>query len=522
MKLKYKLSSILVSVSCVAFAQLTDTISVKSNSFYERYFTDLSENPLLISNYKIKDFTQTQIEYQNKDLNFKRRQTAGRSEAFKFSTQGIYNYSPKLRVFGNFDVTKVLEDDLGFNFSSGRTENQLVLAPNYFYAPKAGNWDIQKYNLQGGATYSFDNGFKIGGVVNYTNEKHYRKVDPRPEILVHNIKGKGFIGYQYQNHLLTAFAGIGKNTEEAGIMYVDQLLNAPTLEDTFVRFNSGYGFTAFNPTYNKFLNRGITHLWGAAYQFQKEKNNINISYQYSKLLEDLYNKSNVSSGSSQIIIDKNQITHKYRDITHLTKINYHFDGDAVDYLAKAFYKFSKHDNYSVLSQGQNFRYVENRFGLENGILKKENNKTLYAINLGAVYSRNVIRDLLSGVDKKVHYLEVNLAANTDLYKNEKNRINTEIFAKHYRALSEHLVYNASSSNNTFANQVIFNDHGYDVTSTVTTGINVNYDITLKKCDLRIFGSYQSMFVTSEQYKDYTTNLIDRPNGTGTVGLAIIY
>lgn len=522
MNLKVTLSSILISLSCTTFAQLKDTVSVKSNAFYEDYFTELSQNPLYLSQYKIKDFTQTQIEYQNKDLNFKRRQAAGKTDAFKFSTQGIYNYSSKLRVFGNFSVSKILEDDLGFNFSSKRTEDQIILAPNYYYAPKTGNWDIQKYALEAGSTYAFDSGFILGAVLNYANEKHYRKIDPRPEILVHNILAKGYLGYTYKNHKINGYIGIGKNTEESDIIYVDKLLNAPTLEETFIRFNSGYGYNSFNASYNNYMFRGITNVWGAGYQFNQNKNSFTLNYQYSKLLEDLYQKTILSSGTSELLLDDKKITHKYRDITHLTNFSYLYDGDNVDFTTKGYYKFSKKENYSLLAQGQNFRYVENTFGLDNKIIKRENGKTLYAFAFGATYSRNIIKDLLTVVDKKIHYLELSLQANTDLFKNDKNRINTEVYFKHYNALSNHLYYNPSGSNTTFGNQVITNDHGYDVTSKLTTGLQVNYDITLKKCDLRIFGSYQSLFATGNQYKEFTSNLIDKPNQTGTIGLAIIY
>lgn len=522
MNLKVTLSSILFSLSFASFAQLKDTVSVKSNSFYEDYFTELSQNPLYLSQYKIKDFTQTQVEYQNKNLKFKRRQTAGSTDAFRFTTQGIYNYSSKLRVFGNFAVSKILEDDLGFNFSSKRTEDQIILAPNYYYAPKAGNWDTQKYALEGGATYSFDNGLLLGTVINYANEKHYRKVDPRPEILVHNLFVKGFLGYTYKQHKVNGYLGIGKNTEESNIIYVDKLLNAPTLEDTFIRFNSGYGYNSFNASYNNYMFRGITNLWGAGYQFNQNKNSFTLNYQYSKLLEDLYQKTILTSGTSEILLDKSKISHKYRDITHLTNFSYKYDGDKVDFASQAYFKFSKKENYSLLALGQNFRYVENTFGLDNKIIKRENGRTQYAFNFGAKYSRNIIKDLLTVVDKKIHYLELSLNANTDLFKNERNRINTEVYFKHYNSLSNHLNYNASGSNTTFGNQVITNDHGYDVTSKLTTGLQVNYDITFKKCDLRIFGLYQSLFATGQQYKEFTSNLINKPNQTGTIGLAIIY
>jgi hypothetical protein len=523
MTLKNTFVYLLVSLSCVSYAQLKDSIKVKSNPFYENYFTDLIENPLLYGQFKIEDFTATHIEYQYKNQNFKRRQTAKHINDITFKTQGIYNYSKNLRVFGDFNVSKSYEDDLGFNLSSQRTDHRMILSPNYYYAPKAGNWDNQRYALMGGVNYQFNNGIALGTVIHYKNEKLYRKLDPRPEILVHDINGKAFLGYTLNNkHTLEAFVGLGKNTEASTIIYLDDLNNSPTKEDQFVRFNSGYGYTSINNSSDKFMHRGITKTTGAGYQLKLEKQALSVNYSYNKLIENLYQKTRFTDGTTDVLQKKSAITHKYRSINHIVKANYIFNGDKVNYFANAKYQFAKNDNFSVISQGQNFRYVENRFNFDNGLIKSENGKTLYAITLGATYSRNVIQDLLAVVDKRVNYLEIYLKANTDLYKKGRNRINTEIFATNYNALNSSLNYQVSGSNTAFANQVIYNDHGYDVTSKLTTGINVNYDIKLKKSFFRIYANYQSLFATGTQYKQYTTNLVNKPNEQATVGLAIIY
>lgn len=523
MTLKKIFAYLLASLSCVSYAQLKDTVKVKSNNFYENYFIDLTQNPLIQAQFKIEDFTATHIEYQYKNQEFKRRQTAKTVNAINFRTHGIYNYTDKLRVFGDFSVTKTYEDDLGFNLSSQRTDNQMILNPNYYYVPKAGNWDNQKYALLGGVSYQFNSGISLGAVINYKNAKLFRKVDPRPEILVHDINGKAFLGYTLNNkHTLEGFVGLGKNTEASTIIYVNDKYNSPVYEDTFVRFNSGYGYTSINNSYDKYMHRGITKTAGATYLLKLKKQAFSAGYNYSKLIEDLYQKTRFVDGGTELLQKKDAITYKYRRINHELNANYMYNGDQVNYFANAKYLFTKNDNFSVLSQGQNFRYVENRFNLNNGIIKSEQGKTLYAITLGATYSRNVIKDLLAVVDKRVNYLEIALKANTDLYKKGRNRINTEIFAINYTALNSSLNYQNSGSYTTFANQVIYNDHGYDVTSKLTTGINVNYDIKLKKSFFRVYANYQSLFATGNQYKEFTTNLINKPNEQVNIGLAIIY
>ena len=206
-------------VSCATQAQLSDSLFLKENSFYTPIQNQLWRTPLLFTSHQLSDFTQTQIDFSEKNNPLKRVQTASKISEYSFETQGIFNLKPKLRLFGDFTFSKMYEKDLGYNFSSKRTDIQNVLSPNYFYAPEKGNWENQNYNLNGGFSYEFDNHILLGATVLYENKKMFRTDDPRPQISSSNYGGQIQAGYVLKNHRVFGSVGLSRNAEKSSILY---------------------------------------------------------------------------------------------------------------------------------------------------------------------------------------------------------------------------------------------------------------------------------------------------------------
>lgn len=506
-------------MGCAAQAQLHDSISVTKNTYYQNSYSDLELNPLFSSGLKLNNFTQTQVDYQTKQLNFKRVQTAEKINNYRFSSRGVYNYDSKTRVFGSFDFVKQEEEGLGFNFSSQRTEDQMVLAPNYFYAPKKGNWDNQYYNIKGGFAYTFDNNISIGAVINYKNGKNYRKIDPRPQITQHKIGGVGFIGYKFRNHSLILNGGLERERETSDITYVDKYQNAPVYEETYTKFSTGYGRILFNPSYTKYLQQGLDKKSGIGYQYQDKKQLFNVSYAYSHYLNDFY----VKDGNSEVFFDSKNIAYKYRILSHEVVGSYKYDGEQLDLKADLGFKTSQTDNFSVIENGQNYRGTTDQLTFNAGVIKNRGDKTLYAIEMGAVYSENKFIDLLAYANKSVNYLDVHASVNADVLHNAKNKINIKLVLSNYVALKENLIFSSTTSNTTFAERVIFQDHAFDVTTKMAASAHVNYDVKLNKNkNLRLFADYQTLMATGHQYETYYKDLNTKVNQNINFGIAIIY
>ncbi len=507
-------------VSCAVQAQLTDSLSVPQNVFYNDIRQQFWKNPLFYTTQHLNDFTLTQIEFSQKNLNLKRVQTADKTTQYRFSTQGIYNVKPRLRLFGGFTFDKSSEKGLGYNFSSQRTENQNVLSPNYFFAPRKGNWDNQEYNLDGGLAYQFDNNILLGAKAFYKNGKNYRTNDPRPEIELSHYGGEIQTGYHFRNNSLIVFAGMAKKTETDNITYVNDAANAPAYPETFTRFSSGYGRIIFNSSYTRYIFNTIDKNFGFGYQYQNNRNSWNATYRYNKSLESFYGR-NVRG---YVYIDDALKQFMYRVVSHTTDLNYFYDGTENDYKIRFGYEKQKGDNFSVVENGQNYRMNLDIFSFNSGVIKKDKKRVVYSLEFGANYMRHKYVDLLGSTDKRLNTLELSASFTKDLLSKEKNTLNLALGIQHYQALDESLLFiPISSSNLSFADNVIKPDQAYDATSKLRSNIMLQYQYSLSKTKkLRIFADYNTLVAIGDQYKTYTTDYNTTTSTYFNTGISIIY
>lgn len=516
---KKRILFLFLVLSTAAQAQLKDSLWVKQNSFYNDIQTRLFETPLLFTSQALGDFTQVQIDFEQKALPFKRVQTAEKVSKYAFSTQGIFNIKPRLRLFGDFNYNQTFEDGLGYNLSTERTENQNVLAPNYFLVPKKGNWESQHYRLNGGVSYQLENNILLGATVNYRNSQSYRQIDPRPEIIVSDYGAVLHAGYVYQNHRVFASVGMGRKNETTDIVYVDKDLSAPAFPNTFTTFSSGYGRTLFNPTYNKYIFKTIDKNFGVGYQFQNERNSVGITYKFNKAMQDLYSKD----VEGNIYLEDALIQYRYRNLSHITRLNFYHDGDLHDYKAQLELNSNQGDNFSVVENGQNFRSNVDRLQLTTGVIRKEEGKVAYDFEFNVGITKHKYIDLLGSIDKRLKTLEMEVIFNRDVFRNQANKINLEVGLKHYKALTEKLDFVPTSSSTDFVDNVVFLDHAFDSTSKLRSNAELNYYIRLpKKRNLQLFVNYQTLVALDKQYLKYAPNLQTKFSNYFNIGLAVNY
>ena len=517
--LKQRLLLLMLCGSFAVQAQLTDSIAVNQNTFYRPFETALWETPLFYTSQQLHDYTQTQLDFRQADRHFKRVQTAAKTSEIRFLTKGIFNIQPRLRLFGDFEFRNTTEQELGYNLSTERTEYQNVLSPNYFFAPKKGDWKIQHYTLDGGFTYAFRNGLLLGATAVYRTGKHYRIVDPRPEIVAARYGATLHGGYVLGKHRIFAAAGMGKNTETATIMYVQDAQNAPAYPETFTRFSSGYGRVLFNSSFNSYIYNTIDRNLATGYQFQNARNSLSVRYKYDKSLQDFYRKN----AEGQVLIDDAQIAYRYRVVTHKTAAQYFHDGAQRDYNVQLSYEQQQGDNFSVAEDGQNFRKNLDRASLTAGIIHKQQQRVAYAAEFGIVYSKHAYIDLLGSTDKRLNTIETQLSVNRDVWANAANRLNIEVQGSYYFATDQNLSFVPAASNTSFADNVIFPDHAYDVTAKCVPRMAVHYYISLPKTKtLRIFADYSANIAVGDRYLSYYNNLDTKSSSIFNMGIAINY
>ena len=519
MRLSYKFFVVSIFFSCAVKAQLKDTMHIHQNIFHESVYDQLSQNPIFFTNWNIKDFTQTQLAFQKKELNFKRVQTANQITDFTFSTKGIYNVKPKLRLLGNVDFTKAYEKGLGYNFSTERTENQNVLSPNYFFASKKGDWEHQHYFLQGGASYAATSNWLMSGIAFYKNSRSFRSIDPRPQIALSDYGAEITLGYKIKKHTLTAGTFANIENETGSVIYVDDTQNAPVYTETFTQFSSGYGRVVFNNSYNNYIFRTFNRSFKTGYQFQNKQTTLNALYSYRKAMEDMYGKD----ANGNTYLEDDLIRFKYRMVEHQSQLSYFFDGLSHDYKLVLNYNKQQGDNFSVAENGQNYRMTADKIQLLTGILKKEGNQfTNYAFEFGFNYQQQQFIDLLGSTNKKLNTLDIFISANKDFKLKKQQLLNLAFSFNYYQALDESLSLVATTTNTSFTDNVVRPDHAFDVTSKLNSKIALNYFIPLQNSKtLRIFATSNFLNALDNKYQKYFP-IENKMNNYFSTGIALVY
>src|SRR5690606_29110396 len=96
--IKFKAAlTISFTLSCIILhAQEQDSLDLMQNQIYRQHFENLKSNPVQYVTLPLADFTETTLQFESRDLNMKRAQTAGQITEYGFGTDGIYNISEKL------------------------------------------------------------------------------------------------------------------------------------------------------------------------------------------------------------------------------------------------------------------------------------------------------------------------------------------------------------------------------------------------------------------------------------------
>lgn len=514
--MKNTFCSLLILVSGFAFGQLSDSISVTDNSTLEYFDTQIWKNPLQQNAIQLKDYTAVTLKYTSIDLAVRRAQTAESISDVGFETKGLYQYTHELKLFGSFGYDFIAEKDVAFNLSDRRTEEDFVLNPNYLFVPKKSNWEMQKYQIRGGASYTPGN-LSFAATIDYRNQNSYRKTDPRPQISTADYTGKIFAGYQMGNHQISAFGGYGRTTENNDVMAVNEFINSPSNPDYFVRFSNGYGRVVYFPSFSDFLYRTTLKNYGAGYRYQKSNVHLSLNYSHHKTMENIY----VKSGQNQVYIDKSLETMKYREITHEIFGSAVYTAGTATFMADFGAEFVTGDNFNNQEQGQNYRKTLDRYFADFSYLQKSFSGKYRGLTLESQLNHFSGRDLLGVTDKKVQSLDLGLNAQSDLYRNGNRNVNARLGIHHYFPILTELNYAQATSNTMFYNNVMLHDHYYDLVS--KTGISAEISFTdriRKNTSWRFFTKLAT--VLAHQKDPVPTDYFKNPTLVFQTGVTFFY
>lgn len=470
----------LLLLSCAANAQFSDSLNLSRKEYFNEVNSFFWENPVLLRNLKLSNYTKTSVNVDFKDLNIKRTQTAEEILNYNFSSEGIYNFNEKVRVFGDFNFTKQNEKNFGYNLSSNRTETEMLLPANYFYSPKKADWTNQKYNFTGGLNYNITEAFSIGGKIKYSNESFARKSDPRPEISSNAINLNGYLGYTFGKNTIQ-LGGLYKTKDElTSLYYENKYLNPSNDSLYYIKFASGYGYNIIDNTFNKFSNFTKTQGFNVGYNFLGTNNSLSLGYEYSKTMNNFYRKNDNSSSNNTPIHEDENVRYKLRTLSNKITGLYikNYENDQLFISTKII--FNKQENFNTTTLSQNYQLKNQKYFLNVNYLKNSQNETKTTFGSNIMLENLNAKDLLGSTDKVINSLEFTIFANKEFRLNKNNKLFAQIEAGSYQLLKNELNYRAITQDQDFAQNVIQKDHIYDGTNKLISKIKIYYDIDLNK------------------------------------------
>lgn len=510
----------LLFVSCVANAQLNDSINLSKNEHFAEVKSFVWENPIIINQLNLKNYTKTSVNIDFKDLNIKRQQTPEEVLNYNFTSEGLYHFSEKVKVFGDFNFTKQNEKNFGYNLSSYRTEDQMILPTNYYYSPKKANWSNQFYAFTGGIVYDITDAFAIGAKAKYRNESFARKSDPRPKITSSEMGIDAFLAYTLGKSTLQ-FGGLYKQKDELTSIYFENTFLNPSSDSLYyIKFATGYGYNIYDNTYNKFNNVNTTKGFNLGYSFKSNSTFLNFFYQYSKSMNNFYQKNEFTSNNNTPLQTEENVRFKLRNITHKANLLYiqNFKNDQL--IASLKVNFEKQNNFNTRTFTQNFQLKNQKINLNVNYLIDAQSDSKSAFGTNIELNNLTAKDLLGVTNKHINSIEFSIFANKEFRLNKNNKLFAHLEIGTYQLLKNNLDYRAITQDQDFANKVIIHDHIYDGTSKLITKGKLYYDIQLKKGKmLRINLDYQNLSALKNNKQE---NQINGSNHYINTGVSIFY
>lgn len=485
----------LILFSCISNylkGQEKDSISLHKLDFFTPLENKLWENPLFIKELPIVNYTQTGLYYSHQNQSkLKRVQSAELTSKIVFFTKGIYRFN-KIHLFGEVSTQRSYEKNLQYNLTSNRNNTDFILTPHYYFTPRKGKWENQHYNIKGGIASVLLKKIDIAATVNYTTEKFFRTIDPRPEITNLNYGGKIQLGTSIKNHQVYGILGFDKQTTSVEIVYLnDGLVN----QEAKMAFSLGYGYIINDPlpsgnssarNEDAFITK-TDKIFGGGYIYKTEDKLFNIQYKYNRELENFYedlrgNREVPGSRDGIKIAQHRILSHNISAIYLQNKAD-----KTIQFLIN--YNNAVGDNYNLLAlKGQTFKQKNQQVKLQGGYLKKNKSHILFDISTEAVLNKFRVKDFVTQVDKEITTLTLKSSISKDIAKNKNTTWNGKFTAGYYYPLQESLI--TPSTSNIFIDNVVLPDHGYDVLSKLFLGLNIYSDIQLKKSDfIRIYSKF---------------------------------
>ena len=223
----------------------------------------------------------TELAWQSKDNTSLSLQQGQKQKGYRLYSSGFQKID-RFHLFGKFRYRRDFDDSVAW-LNSATPKNG---SPFYLANIKAGNWDVESYQVMARAGYELGKEWMLGFTPNYEYSNQARGNDPRGDVSQVDIKHQVFISYKPINSNFSFGMDVqyGELKERLGISNKNDAHNSFGAKEYNIYTILGHGFYKVNQnmSFRKNIYQNQLGFWAK----QKKENRFRVlRYTYDKNIE---------------------------------------------------------------------------------------------------------------------------------------------------------------------------------------------------------------------------------------------
>ena len=216
-----------------------DSMGLHEQDQYRQHFSVLKQAAL--DKKKYSKYGRLLLQYSGAKGGLRQAQQAYQKQNIQFYTEG-WTQLQRFHVAGTFMFSRKMEDSLANNLRS----DQDPLAPFYYFAGKAGNFNRQNYKAEALLAYELlPKRFAPLMKLDYQTHWTTGNVDPRPDVKIFSIKYKPGFMWSPQGHRIELNGIFGHSIQEVSLSYKNRNFQESLLYPERIHYlNLGYGYAS--------------------------------------------------------------------------------------------------------------------------------------------------------------------------------------------------------------------------------------------------------------------------------------
>lgn len=245
----------------------------KDHTIFNQFY---ATTPSLLKQYTLNEFTMVSLGYESNNYDFHDITMPDNKNSFLLETENLLSLNGGWHIFGRFRYINGSADNTSYNLHLGKPDNG---SPVYYFTPKEGDWNFQKYIFTAYISKKINNKWSLGTTIDYIGDLRFRTVDIRNDLTELKVHIGPSVTYQISNSQNISF-GYLFNRRKGQPSISKKYPHTGSTTDYNVYINTGFGsYLKSAPWETKWID--IAHKFSLTWDYHKDNSIYNINYSLS-------------------------------------------------------------------------------------------------------------------------------------------------------------------------------------------------------------------------------------------------